>query len=335
MFHRPIQSSDRVVILGDAIALGGNRNHGFITRLREAEGCQDTPWFVIGRTADRWAQSQERLLSEVLPLEPSILIVMLGTNDVWHQSRGHVLEFGATQQLIREFSSLFFSKCPQAELVLTTPWLIGEKADGTNSADRDLEALSATIRELIAGLRSTGSTSTDSTAPPSHKLSLLDLRETALNFLKSNNTQQKPHSLLTIDGIQPNRFGHQFLAETLADFFSLSLPTPQTENLRHVVLLKFKTDTAPAKVREVLLAFQSLGQKIDVIQAIESGTNNSPEGLDQGYTHAFNLTFSSATDRDLYLHHPAHVAFTELAIPAIEQVCVFDYWAQPHPTCRT
>jgi hypothetical protein len=158
------------------------------------------------------------------------------------------------------------------------------------------------------------------------------MRRRALDYLQQHNPRHKPHSILTVDGIQLNKVGHKFLAGLFADFFSLQLPTPTAEALRHVVFLKFKPEVGGAAVREVLQAFQGLGKRIEQIAAIESGVNNSPEGLSDGLTHAFTLTFRSATDRDLYLHHPHHQEFVQLALPALERVCVLDYWAQSHPT---
>jgi hypothetical protein len=40
--------------------------------------------------------------------------------------------------------------------------------------------------------------------------------------------------------------------------------------------------------------------------------NNSPEKLNQGYTHVYQLTFTNAAARDVYLVHPAHKAFGSL-----------------------
>ena len=62
---------------------------------------------------------------------------------------------------------------------------------------------------------------------------------------------------------------------------------------RHIVIFKFK-DGAPAdKVRGVVEAFNALPGKLPAIKAFEWGTNVSPEGLDQGFTHIFTLTFAS------------------------------------------
>ncbi len=98
--------------------------------------------------------------------------------------------------------------------------------------------------------------------------------------------------------------------------------------LRHVVLFKFKDDSFEEDVQKVVDAFLELPEKIDQIKAIEWGTNNSPEGLDQGFTHCFFLTFASEEDRDAYLPHPDHQAFGAILGPHLEKVLVVDYWAK-------
>lgn len=97
--------------------------------------------------------------------------------------------------------------------------------------------------------------------------------------------------------------------------------------LRHVVLFKFKDSSSQAEVDKVVEAFLALSDKIDVIQSLEWGTNNSPEGLAQGFTHCFLVTFASEADRDTYLPHPEHKAFVEVLGPHLDKVLVVDYWA--------
>ena len=108
-------------------------------------------------------------------------------------------------------------------------------------------------------------------------------------------------------------------------------PPPMAENaktLRHVVLFKFKEGTTAAEQKAVETAFAALPAKIPEIAGFEWGTNNSPEGLDKGFTHCFFLSFDSEADRDVYLPHPDHKAFGEIATPHIEDVLVVDYWTE-------
>lgn len=99
--------------------------------------------------------------------------------------------------------------------------------------------------------------------------------------------------------------------------------------LRHVVLFSFKETSTDADIAKIVEAFRGLPAKIPQIKDFEWGTDVSPEGKAQGYTHCFFVTFASAADRDAYLPHPAHKDFVSIVGPHVEDVCVVDYWAKP------
>ena len=120
-------------------------------------------------------------------------------------------------------------------------------------------------------------------------------------------------------------------------FFTLLLMTASTtataqnnsgKLLRHVVLFKFKEGTAGADIKKVEDAFRALPSKIKEIKSLEWGTNNSPENINQGFTHCFFVTFSSEQDRAVYLPHPAHKEFGKILGPYLDKVLVLDYWAE-------
>jgi len=98
--------------------------------------------------------------------------------------------------------------------------------------------------------------------------------------------------------------------------------------LRHLVLFKFKTTATEDSIKEIETAFAALPSKIKEIKDFEWGLNNSPEGLDKGFTHCFFVTFDSEAGREIYLPHAAHQAFVELLKPQLEDVLVFDYWTK-------
>jgi hypothetical protein len=101
-----------------------------------------------------------------------------------------------------------------------------------------------------------------------------------------------------------------------------------TEQLRHVVLFKFKETSTSADIQKVEVAFVDLPSKIKEIKNLEWGLNNSPEGLNKGFTHCFFVTFDSEEERSIYLTHPAHLAFGNVLSPHLEDVLVLDYWAK-------
>jgi len=101
---------------------------------------------------------------------------------------------------------------------------------------------------------------------------------------------------------------------------------PQQPLLRHVVMFGWKEGTDASQINKIVAAFKELPSKISLIRSFEWGTNNSPEGLNQGLTHCFFVSFSSEADRDAYLVHPAHKEFGRLLKPAPDKITVLDYW---------
>jgi len=106
------------------------------------------------------------------------------------------------------------------------------------------------------------------------------------------------------------------------------MPATQATSLRHVVLFSFKNTATAEQVNAIVSGFSNLPGAIPGIVAYEWGTNVSPEGLNDGFTHCFTLTFAKAEDRDAYLVHPAHQAFVSTLGASLERSLVLDYWAQ-------
>lgn len=98
--------------------------------------------------------------------------------------------------------------------------------------------------------------------------------------------------------------------------------------LRHIVMFKYLDTSTETDVTKVSEAFANLYGTIPEVKAFEWGTNNSPENLNQGFTHCYTLTFASEEDRAIYDKHPAHKAFQEILKPHMEKVFVVDYWAK-------
>lgn len=124
-------------------------------------------------------------------------------------------------------------------------------------------------------------------------------------------------------------------AAALCMMFAMSRPTAADadttaeKTLRHVVLFAFKESSSDEDVARIVAAFRGLPAKISEIKGFEWGTDISPEGKAQGFTHCFFVTFTSEADRDAYLPHPAHQEFVGIVGPHVAKVCVVDYWAKP------
>jgi len=98
--------------------------------------------------------------------------------------------------------------------------------------------------------------------------------------------------------------------------------------LRHIVMFSFKEGSTDEQVKAVTDAFAALPKKIKQIKTFEWGVNNSPESLNEGFTHCFFVTFTSEKNRGIYLPHPDHVAFGNILKPILDKVLVIDYWTK-------
>jgi stress responsive alpha/beta barrel protein len=105
--------------------------------------------------------------------------------------------------------------------------------------------------------------------------------------------------------------------------------------LRHAVFFKFKEGTSEADVQKVVDAFRALPAKIEEIAALESGPILAKSGRNDGFTHAFLLTFKDDAGRAAYLPHPEHKAFGDVLRSHLAKVFVIDYWGTPEKTQLT
>jgi len=104
-----------------------------------------------------------------------------------------------------------------------------------------------------------------------------------------------------------------------------SAETLSKESIRHIVCFKFKEDADPSKIKKVEREFAALKSKIPGIRSLEWGINNSPEGLNKGFTHCFIVTFDNEEARTNYLPHPDHQAFVSILKPILDDVFVIDF----------
>jgi hypothetical protein len=114
----------------------------------------------------------------------------------------------------------------------------------------------------------------------------------------------------------------------IAAMSTISALHSSAENeLRHVVLFKFKDGVAQEEVTKIEKAFAELPKKIDTVQSFEWGTSISLENINDGFTHCFLVTFKDKAGLEVYIPHPEHSAFVALLKPVLDKALVFDYIA--------
>jgi len=95
--------------------------------------------------------------------------------------------------------------------------------------------------------------------------------------------------------------------------------------VKHIALVKFKEGTSEQQIEKIFDEILDITETIPGIEDYVSGTNMSPEGLNQGYTHGLIMTFTDAAARDAYLPHPEHERVKALILPHVDSVLVFDF----------
>lgn len=95
--------------------------------------------------------------------------------------------------------------------------------------------------------------------------------------------------------------------------------------VRHFGVFKFKENIQVDEIAECFLRLKSMVGRIEGLMDMEYGSYQSDEGLNQGFTHGFIMTFMSAAARDAYLPHPIHVEVRDYVVPMLDQVMVFDF----------
>lgn len=307
-----LQKGSRIVFLGDSITQGGAGPGGYVTLVREAlsKSHHDLGLEVIGAgiSGNKVPDLEKRLDKDVLAKNPTVVVIYIGINDVWHSQSGK----GTSKEDYEAGLKRIIDKINAAnsKVILCTASVIGEKTDGSNPLDKMLDEYCEISRKVAA----------------EKKTGLLDLRKAFMEHLKAHNKDNKDRGILTGDIVHLNAGGNKFVAEQMLT--ALGASSGGNKVLRHVVLFKFKDDATPAQVQEIVDAFGQLPKKIDAIIDYEHGTENSPEMLAQGFTHVFVVTFKDEKGREAYLPHQAHQDFVTLLKPKLDKVLVVDFWSQ-------
>ena len=95
--------------------------------------------------------------------------------------------------------------------------------------------------------------------------------------------------------------------------------------VRHYGVFKFNDDVDESVISECFKRMTEMVGKVPGLLDMEYGHYQSDEGLDQGFTHGFIMTFDSLESRDAYLPHPVHEEVKEYVVPNLKEVIVFDF----------
>ncbi len=199
----PLKKGDRIVFLGDSITAGGTGLKGYVTLIKKAltEKHKDLDLEFIGAgiSGNKVPDLQRRLDKDVLAKKPTVVVIYIGINDVWHGEKDPA--GGTSKDKFEAGLKEIIGKIKNAKarVILCTPSVIGEKADGSNALDAKLDEYSAISRRVAR----------------EEKVQLCDLRKAFLEHLKKNNSKNEERGILTNDRVHLNEAGNRFVAEVM------------------------------------------------------------------------------------------------------------------------
>lgn len=223
-------NSTKVVFLGDSITEAGvydnevgvpsgdtliyPKHTGFITLLKN-DIEDDIELIGKGVSGNKVSNLLERYKKDVLNLNPDIVFIYIGINDVWHKySMGTGTDILFYENGLRKIIGDL--KNQGARVILCTPTVIGENngeftlvnefkdIETMEIMNGDLDAYSDVIRKLSSELN------TD----------LLDLREIFMSYISENNPNNESSGITTYDGVHLNDLGNKLIADEMLKFLN-------------------------------------------------------------------------------------------------------------------
>jgi lysophospholipase L1-like esterase len=202
-----LKKGERIVFLGDSITQAGAGKGGYVTLVRDTLEVKhkelDIEVIGAGISGNKVPDLQRRVEKDVIAKKPSLVFIYIGINDVWHGEKDAAK--GTSPEKFEEGLKEVIKKITDAgaRVVLCTPSVIGEKADGGNPLDKKLDEYADISRKVAKEL----------------KLPVCDLRKAFLAHLKDHNTFNKEKGVLTTDGVHLNAAGNRFVAEQVLAMF--------------------------------------------------------------------------------------------------------------------
>jgi len=188
----------RIIFFGDSITQQGVSKNGYVTLIKKS--LDSTRYDVIGAGigGNKVYDLYLRLEDDVLNKKPDLVVIYVGINDVWHKQTSHT---GTDYDKYFKFYQALINKIQGAgsKVVLCTPSVVGEKKDGTNELDADLNKYAQGIRNLAA----------------KNNLPLCDLRKVFTEYEAQNNAEDKEKGVLTTDRVHLNEQGNKLVADQL------------------------------------------------------------------------------------------------------------------------
>jgi lysophospholipase L1-like esterase len=194
-------SPKRVIFFGDSITEQGVLSNGYISVLRSQVDSAQFQLIGAGIGGNKVYDLYLRLESDVLEKKPDLVFIYVGINDVWHKETSKT---GTDLHKYVKFYQALIDKIKASgsAVVLVTPSVIGEKKNGGNELDAELDKYSDAIRVLAQ----------------KNNLPLCDLRKAFIAYQANSNMENLEKGILTTDRVHLNTEGNKFVAQQILPF---------------------------------------------------------------------------------------------------------------------
>jgi lysophospholipase L1-like esterase len=194
----PLKDGQTIVFFGDSITEAGGYIRILRDRLKAERPEIDVTLVNRGHSGYRVPMIQPLLQEKVLDMDPALVVIYIGINDVWHQTTGggtskEDFEAGLRDMITRSHDA-------GVKVVLCSPSIIGEFPQGSNPLDADLDAYAAISKQVAGDLGAT----------------FCDLRGPFFDYLKEHKTDRSNATVLTNDGVHMLPAGDALLIEAMA-----------------------------------------------------------------------------------------------------------------------
>jgi lysophospholipase L1-like esterase len=201
-----LKKGDKIIFFGDSLTnLAGEekpKEHvkkGYVNIVREKlqEKHKDknieVDWVATG--GHTVPDLINRVDKDVIAKKPTIVVIQIGCNDARRLPKDKFKS--SLEELIDRLQKAGI------QVIQCSLTSVGEKHDGTNKDDPNLEAFAQVEREVAAA----------------KKVPLNDLRKAFVSYWKKNNAENKTSGVLTYDGNHFNQNGMDFVAEQMLSKF--------------------------------------------------------------------------------------------------------------------
>ena len=196
----------RILFQGDSITdcgrdkrnfydLGPGYPHYVAEYMRSTYPSIDFEFINLGISGNRTSQLFDRLYSDAIELQPQVISILIGVNDIWHRYAPSYITT-TDEQLALNYREILkrIKAQTDAKIIILSPYLLD--AEATSHLRNDLENILPIIKKLADEYA-------DAYIP------LHDLFGEAL--------KTQPHPLYySADGVHPNENGAKFIAEHYA-----------------------------------------------------------------------------------------------------------------------